>query len=152
MKQSELREIVKQTILENQPQRAPQRQSPDREVIEKPDTAPSKPTRRRTLTPPHHAPTTAPKAESVIKENEQEVANKIASRFKKLGGGINEIRVDTFKPVPQEKVDIFAEKKKQELIASGKTEEEAEAYKQKILQSYENQLGLYNIKMSRFKK
>lgn len=152
MKQSELREIVKQTILENQPQRAPQRQSPDREVIEKPDTAPSKPTRRRTLTPPEHAPDTKPKAESVIKENEQEITNKITSRFKKLGGGINEIRVDTFKPVPQEKVDIFAEKKKQELIASGKTEEEAEAYKQKILQSYENQLGLYNIKMSRFKK
>ena len=84
MKQSELREIVKQTILENQPQRAPQRQSPDREVIEKPDTAPSKPTRIRTLTPPEHAPDTKPKAESVIKEGDKEVVNKIAQRFNKL--------------------------------------------------------------------
>ena len=91
MKQSELREIVKQTILENQPQRSPERQSPDREVIEKPDTAPSKPTRRRTLTPPDHAPTPRPKAESVIKENEQEITNKITSRFQKLSkGNLNE--------------------------------------------------------------
>ena len=85
MKQSELREIVKQTILENQPQRAPQRQTPDREVIEKPDTdTPSKPTRRRTLTPTEHAPDTKPKAESVIKEGDKEVVNKIAQRFNKL--------------------------------------------------------------------
>ena len=64
---------VTTSLKENQPQRSPERQSPDREVIEKPDTAPEKPTRRRTLTPPEHAPDTKPKAESVIKEGDKEV-------------------------------------------------------------------------------
>lgn len=83
MKKSELREIVKNTILENRPQEQPSRQAPDREVIEKPDTAPEKPTRRRTLTPPDHAPTPRPKAEGVIKESEEDLINKIAQRFAK---------------------------------------------------------------------
>lgn len=87
MKKSQLKQIIKETLLENQPERAPQRQSPDREVIEKPDTAPEKPTRRRTLTPPTEAPNTRPKA---IKENDKGIADKIASRFQKLGGTLNE--------------------------------------------------------------
>lgn len=87
MKKSQFKKIIKETLLENQPQRSPERQSPDREIIEKPDTAPEKPKRRRTLEPPEHAPNTRPKA---IKENEQDVTNKIASRFQKLGGTLNE--------------------------------------------------------------
>jgi hypothetical protein len=78
---------VTTSLKENQPQRSPERQSPDREVIEKPDTAPEKPTRRRTLTPPTEAPNTRPKA---IKENDKGIADKIASRFQKLGGTLNE--------------------------------------------------------------
>lgn len=87
MKKSQLKEIIKEVLLENQPERAPERQTPDREVIEKPDTAPEKPTRRRTLTPPIESPDTKPKA---IKENDKGIADKIASRFKKLGGTLNE--------------------------------------------------------------
>jgi hypothetical protein len=90
MKKSQLKQIIKETLLENQPERAPQRQTPDREVIEKPDTAPEKPTRRRTLTPPEHAPDTRPKAEGLVKENDKGIADKIASRFQKLGGTLNE--------------------------------------------------------------
>lgn len=66
---------------ENNPQRSPQRQSPDREVIEKPETdTPERKPKRRTLTPPTESPITAPKAEGV----EKNIANKIADRFKKL--------------------------------------------------------------------
>lgn len=67
------------------PQHSPQRQSPDREVIEKPETdTPERKPKRRTLTPPTESPITAPKAEGVIKENDKQIANKIADRFKKL--------------------------------------------------------------------
>jgi hypothetical protein len=70
----------KMGLKENQP--APQRQAPDREVIEKPETdTPERKPRRRTLTPPTEAPNTRPKA---IKENDKQIANKIADRFKKL--------------------------------------------------------------------
>jgi len=80
MKKSELRQIVKEAILENRPQVAPQRQAPERETIVKPDVdSPPKP-RRRTLTPPVESPTTKPKAEGV----ERNIANKIADRFQKL--------------------------------------------------------------------
>lgn len=71
---------VTTSLKENQPERAPQRQSPDREVIEKPDTAPEKPTRRRTLTPPEHAPETVPKAEGL----EKNIVDKISQRYNKL--------------------------------------------------------------------
>jgi hypothetical protein len=72
--------VVDRSISENSP--LPQRQSPDREVIEKPETdTPERKPRRRTLTPPTEAPNTRPKA---IKENDKQIANKIADRFKKL--------------------------------------------------------------------
>lgn len=68
---------------ENQP--SPQRVSPDRETITKPETdTPERKPKRRTLTPPTESPNTRPKAESVIKENDKQIANKIADRFKKL--------------------------------------------------------------------
>ena len=67
---------------ENQP--APQRQAPDREVIEKPDVdTPERKPKRRTLTPPTERPETRPKAEGV----EKELAGKMASRFSKLKQG-----------------------------------------------------------------
>lgn len=66
---------------ENNPQRSPQRQTPDREVIEKPETdTPERKPKRRTLTPPTESPSTAPKAEGL----ERNIADKIADRFKKL--------------------------------------------------------------------
>jgi len=75
--------ILEKSLDENSP--SPQRQSPDREVIEKPETdTPERKPKRRTLTPPTESPETKPKAEGVIKENEEELANKIASRFQKL--------------------------------------------------------------------
>lgn len=75
--------LSKKSIKENQP--TPQRQMSDREVIEKPKTdTPERKPKRRTLNPPTESPETRPKAESVIKENDKEIANKIADRFKKL--------------------------------------------------------------------
>lgn len=72
-------------LQENQP--SPQRQSPDREVIEKPETdTPERKPKRRTLTPPTESPSTRPKAEGV----EKNIANKIADRFKKLKKQKNE--------------------------------------------------------------
>lgn len=69
----------KMGLKENQP--APQRQSPDRETITKPETdTPDIKPRRRTLTPPTESPNTKPKAEGV----EKELASKMASRFNKL--------------------------------------------------------------------
>lgn len=83
MKKSELRQLVKEAILESNPQ--PQRVSPDRETITKPETdTPERKPKRRTLTPPTEAPNTKPKAEGVIKENEQDITNKIVQRFNKL--------------------------------------------------------------------
>jgi hypothetical protein len=71
--------VVDRSISENSP--SPQRQSPDREVIEKPETdTPERKPRRRTLTPPTESPTTAPKAEGL----ERNIADKIADRFEKL--------------------------------------------------------------------
>jgi hypothetical protein len=83
MKRSELKEIIKEVVRSTQPQRV----APERETITKPETdTPERKPKRRTLTPPTEAPETKPKAEGVIKENEQDIANKIASRFQKLGG------------------------------------------------------------------
>lgn len=81
MKKSELRNIIKEVVRSTQPQRV----APERETITKPDTdTPSRKPKRRTLTPPVESPTTRPKAEGVIKENEQDIAQKIASRYNKL--------------------------------------------------------------------
>ena len=83
MKKSELRQLVKEAILESNPQ--PQRVSPDRETITKPETdTPERKPKRRTLTPPTEAPNTKPKAEGVIKENEQQISDKIAQRYNNL--------------------------------------------------------------------
>lgn len=78
MKRSQLREIVKEVVMEirgNQPQPT----TPDKETIEKPDIdTPSTPKRRRrTLTPPEHAPDTKPKAEG----KEVDLAKKMGKRF-----------------------------------------------------------------------
>lgn len=71
--------ILEKSLDENSP--SPQRQSPDREVIEKPDVdTPERKPKRRTLTPPTESPSTKPKAEGV----EKDLANKMASRFQKL--------------------------------------------------------------------
>lgn len=80
MKKSELINIIKEVVRSTQPQRV----TPERETITKPDVAPERKPKRRTLSPPKESPTTKPKAEGVIKENEQDIANKIASRFNKL--------------------------------------------------------------------
>ena len=82
MKTSDLKQIIKEVLMENQPKVAPSRPQPT--TIPRPDTKPEPKPKRRTLTPPIEAPTTKPKAEGVIKENEQDVANKIAQRFNKL--------------------------------------------------------------------
>ena len=76
----------KMRIRENEaPQRSPQRQAPDRETITKPETdTPERKPKRRTLNPPIESPPTRPKAEGVIKENEEEIVKKIANRFTKL--------------------------------------------------------------------
>lgn len=84
MKKDALKQIVKEVIQEIRGTQ-PQRVSPDREVIEKPETdTPERKPKRRTLSPPTESPETRPKAEGVIKENEEELANKMASRFQKL--------------------------------------------------------------------
>lgn len=81
MKRSELKEIIKEVVRGTQPQRV----APERETIVKPETdTPERKPKRRTLTPPEHSPETRPKAEGVIKENEQDIAQKIADRFQKL--------------------------------------------------------------------
>ncbi len=95
MKKIALKELIKEVLLEVKaskkvieengvPQRSPQRQTPDREVIEKPETdTPERKPKRRTLTPPTESPDTKPKAEGV----EKELAGKMASRFSKLKQG-----------------------------------------------------------------
>ena len=45
----------------------------------------TKPPKRRTLAPPSESPNTRPKA--LMKEEEKELVNKIAQRFKKLNNG-----------------------------------------------------------------
>jgi len=81
MKRSELKQIIKEVVRSTQPQRV----APERETIVKPETdTPERKPKRRTLTPPTEAPSTRPKAEGVIKENEQDIAQKIADRFQKL--------------------------------------------------------------------
>lgn len=80
MKKSTLYQVVKEAILEMR-ETQPQRVSPDREVIEKPETdTPERKPKRRTLTPPTESPETKPKAEGV----EKNLANKMADRFQKL--------------------------------------------------------------------
>ena len=86
MKKSELRQIVREEIgkvvNENQLQPSkPSRPSPEPDVMEPGTKEPVKP-KRRTLAPPTEAPDTKPKAS--MKENEKQIADKIAQRFKKL--------------------------------------------------------------------
>jgi hypothetical protein len=84
MKKTALYDLVKEVLLEMRATQ-PQRVLPDRETITKPETdTPERKPKRRTLTPPTEAPETKPKAEGVIKENEEEIAKKIADRFSKL--------------------------------------------------------------------
>jgi len=84
MKKTSLYNLVKEVLLEMRATQ-PQRISPDRETITKPETdTPERKPKRRTLTPPTESPETRPKAEGVIKENEEEIAQKIADRFSKL--------------------------------------------------------------------
>jgi hypothetical protein len=84
MKKSELRQIVKEIVLETrgfEPQRQPEQPNRPLETPTiDPDVAPSRPPKRRTLTPPDDAPDTKPKAEGV----EKDLANKMANRFQKL--------------------------------------------------------------------
>jgi hypothetical protein len=81
MKNPKLTKTIKETILkilsENQPMIAPTKPG----TKEKEETE-TKPPRRRSLTPPEESPNTRPKA--LMKEEEKELINKIADRFKKL--------------------------------------------------------------------
>jgi hypothetical protein len=81
MKNPKLTKTIKEAILkilsENQPMIAPTKPG----TKEKEETE-TKPPRRRSLTPPEESPNTRPKA--LMKEEEKELINKIADRFKKL--------------------------------------------------------------------
>lgn len=87
MKKSELRQIIREEIgkivNENQPQpsKPTTRPTVEPDVMEPGTKEPVKP-KRRTLAPPTEAPDTKPKAS--MKENEKQIADKIAQRFKKL--------------------------------------------------------------------
>jgi len=84
MKNPKLTKTIKEAILkilsENQPMIAPTKPG----TKEKEETE-TKPPRRRSLTPPEESPNTRPKA--LMKEEEKELINKIAQRFKKLNNG-----------------------------------------------------------------
>lgn len=73
MKKTQLKEIIKEIIKETLAE-------PGTKEKEEVETAP-KP-RRRTLRPPSESPNTKPKA--LMKEEEKELVNKIAKRFKSL--------------------------------------------------------------------
>lgn len=84
MKKSQLKQIIKEEIKailseKNQPMIAPTKPG----TKEKEEVKP-KP-KRRTLAPPSESPNTRPKA--LMKEEEKELVNKIAKRFKKLNNG-----------------------------------------------------------------
>lgn len=70
MKLSQIKEIIKATLKEQQPE------APTREVPTKPDKETPK---RRRISPPKPAPETKPKA-----VYEEELVNKIAKRFREL--------------------------------------------------------------------
>lgn len=74
----EIREILSE---KGQPQIAPSKPQHEPDIME-PGTKPDVKPKRRTLAPPHESPDTKPKAG--LKENEKEIIDKIATRFKKL--------------------------------------------------------------------
>lgn len=98
MKKKELKQIIREVLTENSPQRSPSQ--PDRETIEKPDTPSQPKPRRRTLQPPSTTPDIRPKAEGI----EKDISNKMASRFNKLKK-VNEIKI-----VSKTQSDIIADK------------------------------------------
>jgi hypothetical protein len=85
MKKNLLKELIKEEILkilaENQPSIAPAK--PGTKEKEETEIEPKR--KRRTLEPPKESPNTRPKA--LMKEEEKELINKIAQRFKKLNNG-----------------------------------------------------------------
>jgi hypothetical protein len=85
MKKNLLKKLIKEEIKailseKNQPAIAPSKPG----TKEKEETE-TKPPKRRTLTPPSESPNTRPKA--LMKEEEKELVNKIAQRFKDLNNG-----------------------------------------------------------------
>ncbi len=84
MKKNQLKQIIKEEIKailsENQPMIAPTKPG----TKEKEETE-TKPPKRRSLTPPEESPNTRPKA--LMKEEEKELVDKIAKRFKNLNNG-----------------------------------------------------------------
>ena len=82
MNQDQLKKLIKERIKklidENQPSPS---KSPKPDVLEPDTDTPSRPERRRTLTPPKEAPKTRPKATN---ENEEELLNKIATKYRSL--------------------------------------------------------------------
>ena len=95
MNKSKLKKIIQEEILklisENQPLTYPNQ--PGTKEKEETDTKP-KP-KRRTLAPPSESPNTKPKA--LMKEEEKELVDKIAQRFKKLNHNphLTEIKINT---------------------------------------------------------
>jgi len=83
LNETQLRNLIRKRIknLLESPAPAPEKE-PD---IAEPDTDTPRKPRRRTLTPPKEAPNTRPKAST--NENEDELINKIAQKYKKLKGG-----------------------------------------------------------------
>lgn len=83
LNETQLRNLIRRRIksLLEAPAPAPEKE-PD---IAEPDTDTPRKPRRRTLTPPKEAPNTRPKAST--NENEDELINKIAQKYKKLKGG-----------------------------------------------------------------
>ena len=85
MKKSQLRQIVKEEIKKILTERENPLRAPEPTTIPvKPDTEKER-ERRRTISPPEQAPDTRPKA--LMKEEEKELMNKIAKRFKTLNNG-----------------------------------------------------------------
>jgi hypothetical protein len=80
--ETQLRNLIRRRIknLLESPAPAPEKK-PD---VAEPDTDTPRKPRRRTLTPPKEAPNTRPKAST--NENEDELINKIAQKYKKLKG------------------------------------------------------------------
>lgn len=82
-----LAKYITNNVNENQPKPTPKPSTPGLPTI-----APGKPTTkpgpRRPLTPPKTAPQTRPKAKNNISESENNILNKIESRFKKLKNNV----------------------------------------------------------------
>jgi hypothetical protein len=86
MKKNQLKQIIKEEIKailseKNQPMIAPTK--PGTKEKEETEVEPKR--KRRTLSPPEESPSTPPKA--LMKEEEKELVDKIAKRFKNLNNG-----------------------------------------------------------------